>query len=147
MIMTTVYIKKNSDGSVELAGTVATDEMLEGGYQPYSGPLPERTNVIWLMWDGDKKEVVENIELRQQTELAAIRRQRDQLLAETDWVTTKAFESGAPADPQWIEYRQALRDMPNNYVVGQPIVWPTAPGALSTRVEYTLDDQPITVEQ
>lgn len=145
--MTTVYIKKNSDGSVELAGTVATDEMLEGGYQPYSGPLPERTNVIWLMWDGDKKEVVENIELRQQTELAAIRRQRDQLLAETDWVTTKAFESGAPADPQWIEYRQALRDMPNNYVVGQPIVWPTAPGALSTRVEYTLDDQPITVEQ
>lgn len=145
--MTTVYIKKNSDGSVELAGTVATDEMLEGGYQPYSGPLPERTNVIWLMWDGDKKEVVENIELRQLTELAAIRRQRDQLLAETDWVTTKAFESGAPADPQWVEYRQALRDMPNNYVVGQPMVWPTAPGALSTRVEYTLDDQPITVEQ
>ncbi len=145
--MTTVYIKQNIDGSIELAGTVATDEMVADGYKPYSGPLPSQTNTAWLKWDDDKQEVVEDTTARQEAELAMIRSQRDRLLAETDWVATKAFESGTPADPQWVEYRQALRDMPNKYVVGQPIVWPTAPGALSTRVDYTLNDQSATVEQ
>lgn len=56
----------------------------------------------------------------------AIRFQRDQLLAGTDWRVTKAMEAGATLPQAWVDYRQALRDVttqsdPTN------ITWPVAP--------------------
>lgn len=57
---------------------------------------------------------------------ARVRYQRDQLLAATDWRVTVAQESGTPMAPEWVLYRQQLRD-----VTEQPdpahIVWPTPP--------------------
>lgn len=41
-----------------------------------------------------------------------MRDKRNQLLADTDWVTIKALETGAPS-AAWLAYRQALRDLPN----------------------------------
>ena len=59
---------------------------------------------------------------------ANIRRQRDRLLTESDWVVVKAKEEHANAsiDSNWIDYRTALRDIteqsdPDN------ITWPTKP--------------------
>ena len=58
---------------------------------------------------------------------AAVRVLRDRRLAETDWVTLRAQEHGTPVPPEWLTYRQALRD-----ITEQPdpfsIVWPAAPG-------------------
>lgn len=41
----------------------------------------------------------------------AVRKQRDRLLAESDWVTIKALELGETVPTEWATYRQALRDI------------------------------------
>ena len=41
-----------------------------------------------------------------------LRYQRDKKLAETDWVVTKANETGVAESDEWKTYRQALRDLP-----------------------------------
>ena len=66
-------------------------------------------------------------------QMAALRRQRDQLLAETDWVTLKAIDLsndglGIQLPQVWMDYRQALRDLPANTVDPANPVWPTKPG-------------------
>jgi hypothetical protein len=44
-------------------------------------------------------------------------RERDKLLAETDWMVIKAQETGVPVPQAWKDYRQALRDLPNNTTI------------------------------
>ena len=40
------------------------------------------------------------------------RHTRDQLLADSDWVVTKALEAGGTVPSAWATYRTALRDLP-----------------------------------
>lgn len=131
-----LYIKVNQDNSVVIAGTVVTDEMLEEGFKPYTGPLPTNSNTIWMKWDSEAGAVVEDVERRRADELAVIRATRDRLLKDTDWVATKALEAGTPADPAWVAYRQALRDLPDTYVVGEQIVYPVRPDGVPTVVTF-----------
>lgn len=54
-----------------------------------------------------------------------IRSQRDALLFQTDWifapdVTLKNKEA-------WLTYRQALRDLPQNFKTPEEVVWPEKP--------------------
>lgn len=60
------------------------------------------------------------------TEWVAVRARRDFLLSDTDWVVTKAVESGNPVPADWKTYRQALRDVTRQ---ADPfvLVWPTSP--------------------
>ena len=55
-----------------------------------------------------------------------LRRKRNQALVETDW----RFRSDLTPSQEWIDYSQALRDLPAQYdtesVVGE-ITWPTKP--------------------
>jgi hypothetical protein len=65
--------------------------------------------------------------------LKALRQRRDQLLAETDWVTLKAIDLsndglGIQLPQVWMDYRQALRDLPANTVDPANPVFPTKPG-------------------
>ena len=67
-------------------------------------------------------------------QLAALRSKRNQLLAETDWVTLKALDLsndglGIQLPQVWMDYRQALRDLPANTVDPANPVWPVKPGA------------------
>lgn len=57
---------------------------------------------------------------------AQVRRQRDDLLAATDWRVVRATEAGQPLPAQWQSYRKALRDITQQ---SDPlhIVWPVAP--------------------
>lgn len=61
-----------------------------------------------------------------ETEWAAVRQKRDQLMAASDWVTLRALDQVQPVPQEWAVYRQALRD-----VTQQPdpfaIVWPAPP--------------------
>ena len=41
-----------------------------------------------------------------------LRIHRDNLLKETDWVVTKANETGVAESEAWKTYRQKLRDLP-----------------------------------
>lgn len=55
-----------------------------------------------------------------------VRNKRDDLLAKTDWVVTRASETGVAETDAWKTYRQALRDITtqsNPY----DITWPTEP--------------------
>ena len=55
-----------------------------------------------------------------------IRTQRDELLNKTDWIVTKALETGVSVTDAWKNYRQALRDVPTQSDVDN-INWPTEP--------------------
>ena len=66
-------------------------------------------------------------------QMKALRSKRDQLLAETDWVTLKAIDDsndglGIQLPQVWMDYRQALRDLPANTVDPANPVWPVKPG-------------------
>ncbi len=56
----------------------------------------------------------------------SIRSQRNVLLNKTDWMVTKALETGVPVTDAWKNYRQALRDVPTQSDVDN-INWPTEP--------------------
>ena len=43
-----------------------------------------------------------------------IRRERNRLLAETDWVVIKARENGGQVSSAWRTYRVALRNIPSD---------------------------------
>ena len=67
--------------------------------------------------------------------MTALRKHRDMLLVETDWVVTKAAETGVAETDAWKTYRQALRDMTkqtpkldsNNNLDLSSVNWPTKP--------------------
>lgn len=58
---------------------------------------------------------------------AEVRARRAALLAASDWVVLRAYEQSTPVPPEWLAYRQALRDITEQ---GDPagVVWPNAPG-------------------
>ena len=62
-----------------------------------------------------------------EAEAQAARLKRNALLAETDWIVLKAAEVGAVADPGWIIYRQALREVPQQSGFPSNVTWPTPP--------------------
>ena len=55
-----------------------------------------------------------------------VRNQRNSLLAQTDWVVTKASETGVAETDAWKTYRQALRDVTTQSDPDK-ITWPTEP--------------------
>ena len=72
------------------------------------------------------------IEVAAEQALSSLRRQRNQLLTETDWVTLKAIDDsndglGIQLPQVWMDYRQALRDLPANTTDPANPVWPTKP--------------------
>ena len=60
-------------------------------------------------------------------QMSALRRQRNQLLAETDYLAL----SDSTLTDEMRDYRQALRDLPANTVDPANPVWPVKPGGNS----------------
>jgi len=62
------------------------------------------------------------------------RAERNRRLAETDWVVARAYEQGQPVPGEWVNYRQALRDLPvqltDNQVLNGNIPWPVKPAVV-----------------
>ena len=59
-----------------------------------------------------------------------LREKRDMLLNETDWIVTKAKETGTTIPTAWKTYRQALRDITENLTTVEEVnavVFPTKP--------------------
>ena len=87
-----------------------------------TGTLPtktEVTNKAQELYDGEA--------------MRRLRVHRDNLLRDTDWVVTKAAETGVAETTAWKTYRQALRDLPSTTTpeLDGPFVknvtWPTKP--------------------
>jgi len=60
-------------------------------------------------------------------EWAALRAERDRLLADCDWVVVKAQEAGEDVPAAWVTYRTALRNLPAATSDPANPTWPTAP--------------------
>ena len=56
-----------------------------------------------------------------------VREERNIKLQETDWVVTKASETGVAVSDEWKTYRQALRQIPQTQTDPDNITWPTKP--------------------
>lgn len=140
------YIQIDSVGRILYCGSLACpiDEL--PGYDPdffkiLSDDIDGPVNPSGFYWDKGLKEMPERPslshefnyetkawELNSDEAWVRIRFQRDQLLSATDWVTLRAQEQGTPVPQEWLDYRQALRD-----ITDQPdplaIVWPIPPEA------------------
>lgn len=55
-----------------------------------------------------------------------IRIQRDVLLAQSDWAVLSDV-APSPNKEAWLNYRQVLRDLPQNFPTPEAVVWPTKP--------------------
>ena len=60
-------------------------------------------------------------------ELEQLRAERNNKLAECDWVVVKAQEDGTAVPAAWVTYRQALRDITDTYSSIDDVVWPDKP--------------------
>jgi len=83
------------------------------GNIPFTAAEEEAINIKGLAWTANADAIA----------LAAIREERNTLIAETDW----RFRSDLTPVQSWIDYCQALRDFPS-VVDLTNIVWPTPPG-------------------
>ena len=69
-------------------------------------------------------------QLAQEAHEAAVesaRAKRDRLLTESDWITIRATDTGDPVPTEWLVYRQALRDIPEQTGFPEEIEWPQEP--------------------
>lgn len=76
--------------------------------------------------------VAETQKIKSEIPWKRLRSQRDKLLSETDWTVTRAVEKstdgfGVQLEQVWVDYRQALRDLPANTDDPENPVWPIKP--------------------
>ena len=99
---------------------------IQDGLAALEGAYDARTNRV----DTDSGEVISMDAPDQTEELARVARyRRERLLVLTDWVVTRAAERGESIETDWREYRQALRDVPQQAGFPSAITWPEAPSA------------------
>lgn len=55
------------------------------------------------------------------------RSKRNQLLKQSDWTMIEGVPLSEEKKQQWIEYRQALRNIPQVFETADSIIWPTPP--------------------
>lgn len=67
-------------------------------------------------------ETLENPTLQQKWDI--IKRVRDELLTQSDWYITFATEKKTAVPQNVIDYRQALRDIPQNYNTPEEVIFP-----------------------
>jgi hypothetical protein len=70
-----------------------------------------------------------NNTLKNELALNALRRRRNAVLANCDWVVIRATSTDTPVPDEWKTYMQALRDIPSNTEDPANPVWPSIPTA------------------
>lgn len=105
---------------------------------PPGGMMPDASNVFAMSAQYDaaddvyrrKMELVpvdaETAEFRLKKRSADVRRKRDSLLAECDWVVIRSLEAGEGITA-WQTYRDLLRDIPNQPGFPYDVAFPTKP--------------------
>ena len=89
----------------------------------------DETNMDDYYYDGVTCKKKDWVVFFSDEEIAAInvRFKRDQLLQDSDLIVTKNYEKGTPVPTEWVEYRQALRDSPEQAGFPMDVIFPTKP--------------------
>lgn len=66
--------------------------------------------------------------VRNRQEWQSVRAQRDRLLSESDWTRMDDAPLTVEQRDTWADYRQALRDVPQEFASPDDVVWPEQPG-------------------
>jgi len=88
----------------------------------YTGTIPTKAEV-----DAEQQKLLDGEAMKR------LRIHRDNLLKDTDWVVTKASETGVAETTAWKTYRQELRDLPSSATPEidgmfiKNVTWPTKP--------------------
>jgi len=56
-----------------------------------------------------------------------VRSKRNVLLKQCDWVMLEGVPISDEKKQEWVEYRKALRDIPQNFETIESIIWPRTP--------------------
>ena len=111
----------NTSGALFISGE-KTYENIVWNTKIYTGTIPTKAEVeakAQALLDGEA--------------MRRLREHRDNLLKETDWVVTKATETGVAETTAWKTYRQELRDLPSSATPEidgmfiKNVTWPTKP--------------------
>lgn len=111
----------NTNGALFISGDPSYENIV-WDKEIYTGTIPTKTEVetkAQALLDGEA--------------MRRLREHRDNLLKETDWVVTKASETGIAETTAWKNYRQKLRDLPSSATPEidgmfiKNVTWPTKP--------------------
>ncbi len=72
--------------------------------------------------------LVSRPEMSDEQRAAVIRGKRDQLLAGSDWAVLPDVQLSTVKREAWLQYRQALREVPTQPTFPASVVWPKQPG-------------------
>jgi hypothetical protein len=129
-----IYDRFDSDavfeGAQATGGTVYQYSQRDGVEQQSDGKWYTKYILGPVFVDGETTAVEQEAAYKAQkdTEQAkSVRVSRDAKLAECDWVSIKAFETGTPVSTEWATYRQALRDITTQAGFPWTITWPVKP--------------------
>lgn len=78
---------------------------------------PDEEAEIRAEWDKNERD----------SNISKMKSKVEQLLKESDTTMIRLLEKGNGGTQAYKDYRQALRDIPNNFPDGQKIVWPETP--------------------
>lgn len=88
---------------------------------------PVKNGSIWLQtWEVHNKDAAQ-IQGDAIAKATAVRNERAVYLAKTDWVVTRAAETGQPVPSTYATYRQALRDITKQPGFPWEVQWPDLP--------------------
>jgi hypothetical protein len=128
----TSFPKKPSDELLENFGMFRVTKVDRPTYD-HTKNITEGTPVltdgvwtqVWNVTDATAEEIAE----RTEAQAESVRAERDRKLADTDWVTIKALETGESVPTDWATYRQALRDITDheNFPYLEDADWPVKP--------------------
>ena len=128
-IATTTFkvINSNNLGDYSLTGVTTSV-----AYSSAEAEKEYTNSVEWRKPDGKVSMsstdfVVDYSKVGPVVELLMLREERNKKLAATDWVVTKAFETGGSVPESWKTYRQALRDITISTQSIFSVTWPTEP--------------------
>jgi hypothetical protein len=77
----------------------------------------------WIVYDLSQEE----IDARTSQKANEVRSQRDNLLQATDWRVIKATETNTPESAEWMQYREDLRNIPQQEGFPWTVIWPLQP--------------------
>lgn len=128
----TSFPKSISDESLAEWGVypvkiLATPDYAESTQVITENTEPVLNSGVWeLGWTTSSK-TSEEITEYNTSKAKEVRALRDQLLAESDWVTIRAKELGQTVPEAWYTYRGDLRQIPEQEGFPNNITWPTKP--------------------